>query len=179
VLFYADEGKLELASIQPTESDQNMYIAISHVWADGLGNPDENSMYRCQLKLMQERVTNVARRMRDCLQDPQTFKAWFWIDTLCVQAEESPEKTAAIASMETVYKKAAAVLVIDSDLELIDEVFWPAHITIMILSSMWITRLWTIQEAAFAHEVFFQLRNFAITESQLRSVTARSGIRHT
>ena len=32
------------------------YVCISHVWSDGLGNPHDNSLPRCQLELLQTRV---------------------------------------------------------------------------------------------------------------------------
>lgn len=35
---------------------QVRYVAISHIWADGLGNPKENAMPRCQLMLLQAGV---------------------------------------------------------------------------------------------------------------------------
>lgn len=124
---------------------------------------------------MQERVSNISRRVQESTSNNTAWKAWFWIDTLCVPAEQSPEKTTAIASMELVYTHAAVVLVIDSDLELIDDLFSPVDIAVMIASSTWLTQLWTIQEAAFAKEVYFQLRNVAVTENGLRRVISKAG----
>lgn len=40
-----DESSLRLTS---TEKVRN-YMAISHIWLDGLGNPERNAIYDCQL----------------------------------------------------------------------------------------------------------------------------------
>lgn len=73
--------------------------------------------------------------------------------------------------MDAVYKHAVAVLVIDSDLQLIDDSRSLASVAIDIAASVWFTRLWMIQEAAFAKELFFQLESYATQESVLRQLT--------
>jgi hypothetical protein len=69
--------------------------------------------------------------------------------------------------MENVYKSASAVLVIDSVLELVENTAALASIAIMIASSVWWTRLWTIQEGAFAQKLYFQLKTGAVAPSDL------------
>jgi hypothetical protein len=41
------------------------YIAISHVWADGLGNPRENALPACQLKKLQNHLVQTWRTKAD------------------------------------------------------------------------------------------------------------------
>jgi hypothetical protein len=42
-----DLGKLRIGIVE--SSSDTPYVALSHVWADGLGNPSSNSLHRCQL----------------------------------------------------------------------------------------------------------------------------------
>ncbi|KAL8644770.1 MAG: hypothetical protein Q9226_007603 [Calogaya cf. arnoldii] len=85
------------------------YTAITHVWSGGLGNPNRNAMWLCQLK----DITNLPRlsgqelashqptpgpdafyesffpNILETLMDPSRLRSdrpleWFWIDTLCV-----------------------------------------------------------------------------------------------
>jgi hypothetical protein len=36
------------------------YVALSHVWADGLGNPDANALQQCQLLHIRELIDNIS-----------------------------------------------------------------------------------------------------------------------
>ncbi len=80
--------------------DWGPYVAISHVWSDGLGNPNHNSLPFCQIKRLQELV-----------QESTGKPLPFWIDTICVPLEERL-RGKAIANMAKVYRSAAAVLVL-------------------------------------------------------------------
>jgi hypothetical protein len=62
------KGSGELLKVNIIERDPGAaYTAISHVWADGLGNPAENSLPRCQL----ERIRDLAAVLNV---DPATEK---------------------------------------------------------------------------------------------------------
>ncbi|KAL8967685.1 MAG: hypothetical protein Q9197_005297 [Variospora fuerteventurae] len=81
------------------------YTAITHVWSGGLGNPNRNAMWLCQLK----NITNLPRfsgqelashdpspgpgsffqSIWGTVMDPSRLQSdrpleWFWIDTLCI-----------------------------------------------------------------------------------------------
>jgi len=173
ILAFSDSGNLQAVPVHTTRVD-TPYIAISHVWADGLGNPKSNEMYRCQVTRIQNQVGAVAAQLSARRSTSDVQKVHFWIDTLCVPAEDTPEKKIAISLMEAVYKNADAVLVLDSDLQLVDDSCSPAQIAIAIAASVWFTRLWTIQEAAFARELFFQLKTHATQEATLRKTATQS-----
>ena len=145
------------------------YVAISHLWADGLGNPHQNAMPRCQLALLQERVNAVYTSTEGggSLQGMESLNVPFWIDTLCVPAQECEEKKPAIASMALIYKEATIVLVIDRELESIGSDGTVLEISVRIAMSSWWTRLWTLQEGAFAKELQFQLRGGAVSRQSL------------
>ncbi|KAK1249631.1 hypothetical protein MKX08_009634 [Trichoderma sp. CBMAI-0020] len=62
------------------------YVALSHVWANGLGNPRANSLPRCQVK----RVAQLIASLQDQVEVGQTeYKTQYriWIDTFCCPIE--------------------------------------------------------------------------------------------
>lgn len=104
------------------------YIALSHVWADGLGNATANSLPSCQLHRLKSKASKLlwdkssvpgswdspldalqvsGRHMRLAAKslgrsaDRETF---VWVDTLCVPLDDTTRKLA-IRSMKTVYEK--------------------------------------------------------------------------
>lgn len=57
MVIYSDIFGLRVQSINKNwATDKGRYVAISHIWADGLGDPNSNAMPRCQLRLLQARV---------------------------------------------------------------------------------------------------------------------------
>lgn len=70
------------------------YVALSHVWAHGMGNPAANGLSTCQLERLQCLATAVyQRRYASALGDIDAGSAHpepgFWIDTLCIPLEKS------------------------------------------------------------------------------------------
>ena len=51
----SEDVTLELCS----RTTRSKYVAISHVWADGLGNPLENGLPQCQIKLMKKNLDQI------------------------------------------------------------------------------------------------------------------------
>jgi hypothetical protein len=47
------EGQLRLVPVSPSFLQGKTFVAISHVWADGMGNVNENALPRCQLTRIQ------------------------------------------------------------------------------------------------------------------------------
>jgi hypothetical protein len=125
----------------------HQYVAISHVWADGLGNPTSNSLPECQLRRLSGYLSSLpnpsARAYSDNSRamwgfgplsfDLRTFRPGylppgapllFWMDTLCIPVANSKDDTQAgelkkraIDQMAAVYKDASHVLVLDSSLQ--------------------------------------------------------------
>lgn len=169
VICYSQETGLNVECLRLEDTSRSPYIAISHVWSDGLGDPNDNLIHVCQIRLMQERVHSLSKRLTARAHFNPNQRPLFWIDAFCVPAVQCVEKAAAIASIETVYREASAVLVLDSKLEALDNASPPANIAIAVALSRWITRMWTIEEAAFAKELFFQLRAEDVSQSELLS----------
>jgi hypothetical protein len=75
------------------------FVALSHVWSDGLGNPAANSLPQCQLLRLQRNVLdlrqsklnfqtgiiNIGALQWDQIRMTNDLSMkWFWLDTLCI-----------------------------------------------------------------------------------------------
>jgi hypothetical protein len=87
--------------------NERPFIAISHVWSDGRGNPTQNSLPLCQLIWLQQAVNDL------CYEQEKPVP--FWIDTLCVPLTTKSRKIA-LSNMRSIYEKAHGVLVLDNAL---------------------------------------------------------------
>ncbi|KAF2801799.1 uncharacterized protein BDZ99DRAFT_483351 [Mytilinidion resinicola] len=141
-----------------------VYVAMSHVWADGLGNPYENSLHRCQISRLAKLIHNLqetveAKTSESC--EPYLL----WIDTLCCPAVERQTKALAIERLPAVYTEAKHVLVLDSSIySFFSEGLHPAEVCLRALaSSNWMRRLWTLQEGALARSLYFQFADHPIS----------------
>lgn len=171
------ELSVDIVASRPT----SRYVAISHVWADGLGNPYANALPRCQLsnlgKLTQD--LDVAARARD-VQDHHVEETdvqeheelLLWCDTLCCPVQPEEAKRLALKYMYRTYLDATHVLVLDASLrrynvESLDIDEW----SMRILTSPWMRRLWTLQEGALpavTNRLWFQLAHKAVNLRELR-----------
>ena len=151
------------------------YTAISHVWSGGLGNPSSNSLPQCQLKMIKENLM-IARQSRRKVQHRtnkdyhilrqnesykrDSAKEHFWMDTLCIPVNHGKDiRLKAIAEMDTVYVKADNVLVLDPVLQRIDpDGESKLNLRLQVLSSSWMTRCWTFQEARLSRLLAIKLR---------------------
>jgi Heterokaryon incompatibility protein (HET) len=132
------------------------YIAISHVWSHGLGNPNTNSLPSCQIF----RIWHLLKQFH-----PKDAEAGFWIDTLCVPIS-GPCRKSSICRMGSIYRQARVVLVLDEELQQTgaDAIERVTRLS----SSTWQRRLWTLQEASLNPEwLFIQFRDAAILSHTL------------
>ena len=137
-----DDLSLDIVVSEP----DTHYVALSHVWADGLGNPKANSLPRCQLL----HLSNLARSLkaRLSLQTPPT-ELLLWCDTLCCPINPQWAKNQVLAHMKEIYEQATCVLVLDASLQPYQsEGMGPEETCARILASGWARRLWTLQEGA-------------------------------
>lgn len=134
------------------------YVAMSHVWSDGLGNFDGNSMLGCQLSRIQKAVDSLYHDELS-LYDSNTPSVPFWMDTLLIPNDPKLEKIKkdTIINMTQIYKNANNVLVIDSEVATCSLTSDPLEVLHCILLSNWLRRLWTLQEGVFAHSIHFLL----------------------
>ncbi|KAF8241546.1 hypothetical protein K440DRAFT_624112 [Wilcoxina mikolae CBS 423.85] len=151
------QGQIPLVVITSSSSDSKLsldvttssqYVAISHVWAQGLGNARANSLPSCQLSLL-KRVTSGLHPINEAQSSDQLA---IWIDTLCIPigSELKDVRKIAITKLAATYRDADHVLVLDTDLMSSSRLVSRIEKATRILCSAWIRRLWTYQEAVIA-----------------------------
>jgi hypothetical protein len=131
------------------------YVAISHVWSDGLGNEMCNALPTC-------RIQYLARAARKALksagrpgmptddhedENDQNEPILFWIDTLCVPRAEGDMnfRKIAILRIEETFRSASCVLVLDAELQQ-HSIGSLEEALFRIYCSGWMRRLWTLKE---------------------------------
>lgn len=149
------------------------YIAISHSWSGGLGNPRENALPMCQLKSLLEQLqtigsrpghdtwlaflVNAVTRGRSAKStNAKQFSQVFWIDTLCIptwsKATESV-RTHVVTRMDQIYADAQHVIVLDPTLRALPDDATPELFLVSVASSSWMTRCWTYLEGRLAQSL--------------------------
>ena len=124
------------------------YVAFSHVWADGLGSVSEVGLPVCQLRKLETIASFILRRKNPC----------FWIDSLCIPEQQDLRRKAIILMSKT-YSCAAAVVVLDREIQKAS-IYTPSEeLFLSICGSGWMGRLWTYQEAALARRLIFQMKD--------------------
>ncbi|KAL0572045.1 hypothetical protein V5O48_009923, partial [Marasmius crinis-equi] len=166
VAFDTDAEQLILSSAEVFSNATTPYIALSHVWSDGLGNPHANALPLCQLR-------RIAALVQGLLPAPQPStaaqsKPWFWMDTLCCPVKDRAARSLAIQRMRQTYQRASSVLVLAADLQAIAAADLPVADCVYLTGlSFWTSRLWTLQEGALAKsvDVLFKDRTFTLDEA--------------
>ncbi|THH14385.1 hypothetical protein EUX98_g9618, partial [Antrodiella citrinella] len=132
------------------------FIAISHVWSDGMGNPESSSLPGCLVASIQKKVDAVPHPDRPA-------RVGFWMDTLCIPVSEDLRelRKLCIASMRHVYSLAYAVLVLEASVEAMSSHASVIEKTLAIYTTKWLRRLWTYQEGSLAKTLYFQLQDGA------------------
>lgn len=145
--------------ILSTAMPEVKYVAISHVWSDGLGNPWKNSIAHCQMRKIRKAVQSIP--------DSRGLIA-FWLDTLCCPVKPKEIKTLAIRKMRETYQQADVVLVLDSQLEKLSlKETSLLEITMRIFTSGWASRLWTWQEGALSTKLYILLSDGVLDFEEL------------
>ena len=132
------------------------YVAISHVWVDGLGSTTENGILACQARRLSDLVGRLNRRS----------SAPLWIDSVCVPS--SPEyRRKAISLLRNVYKNAAQFLVVDKTVQQCQKGMSAEDLAWSTVCSPWMQRLWTYQESYLAAKTVLALSDsfFALFDS--------------
>jgi hypothetical protein len=147
------------------------YVAISHVWADGLGNKSDNRLPRCQIL----RIARLVCALTGCEGQP------FWIDTFGILRDLEQRKKG-LAVMNATYRLAAKVLVLDGGLQ--QHTSYPTfenelagidavkaenirvgvalELLLQVICCSWTSRLWTLPEGMLGPELHFQFSDGTI-----------------
>ena len=170
LLRIKDGTNLDRLSIEVVAStDSTSYVALSHVWADGLGNPSATALPRCQLSRLKGLIDNLDPAALDRPEDAPEML--LWCDTLCCPVVSKEAHSMALRQMYRTYDEATVVLVLDRSLishraggMRVDEA------CLRIAASRWMTRLWTLQEGALPagkHRLWFQFTKTALSSQTL------------
>lgn len=181
-----DTNKTPLLLVEPYTGKQT-YVALSHIWSDGLGNLDHNSLPQCQIQrlkgLLQElcsmssawqlinsgKSERLYRRLRN-------HSVAFWLDTLCVPTPHHypEERPIALELMKDTYEKSYQVLVLDKELESCDRNS-RIESCVRVSTSGWMRRLWTLQEGVLGRRLYAKFRDgfVALDNRENRSVPMR------
>ncbi|KAK0740069.1 hypothetical protein B0T18DRAFT_439916 [Schizothecium vesticola] len=154
----------------------NYYIAVSHVWSDGLGNSRSNSLpysyQACEdgledMAYASERQRKIqvglgkalkalAPVMKAVITPVRTYQnnpVSFWIDTLCIPLEK-PYRNMAISRMKEAYAYAHMTIVLDSEFQTLEAKRCSDEEARLRLGlSGWMRRAWTFQEGALAGDM--------------------------
>ena len=167
---------------------ESRYVALSHVWADGLGNPYANAWPRCQLSYIGQLINNLdiaahSQDIRDLSfkeknkgvqqeHEEEVEELLLWCDTLCCPVRPEEAKVLALQYMYQTYRNASHVLVLDASLRTIKiESSDIDEVSMRIFTSPWMRRLWTLQEGALAavtNRLWFQLNHKVVNLREIR-----------
>lgn len=167
LLRYDSEGE----RIDVKEFDKGIkYAIISHVWSDGYGNPSANSLPKCQLDFFQgifQDIENMRQLPRYA--GKSQVAVLFWIDTLAIPVHETnaKERRMAIKKMHEIYIHADYTIVLDNGLMAVNAGGNYEDTAMRILSSRWMRRLWTLQEAYLSDNLYFNFNDTLIELGQL------------
>lgn len=161
LLQISNHRNYESLSVNIIESrSDSRYVAISHVWADGLGNANANALPRCQLSHIQKIVADLNQKSGPV---DHGLEVLVWMDTLCCPVVPAEAKNIALSLMKPTYEDARDVLVLDASLQKYDSrLISELELCVRIFTSGWMRRLWTLQEGALAHRLWIQFQDQAI-----------------
>lgn len=138
--------------------DAHPFVAVSHAWSDGFGNPSENSICACVLDFL-TKLRNNHRGVYSTRHMKVNPPWYFWIDTLLVPAGETDEdrrlRSLAVDRIPAIYRRAQATFVLSNDLIYSRSSPEITDISMMILMCQWMNRLWPLQESVLSTRVYF------------------------
>jgi hypothetical protein len=166
---------------------QREFVAISHIWSGGLGNPHSNSLPICQLKRLRgatiqgprhlqpqdilERVERSVKSLSSYFTSNAHNDCYIWIDTLCIPIVPPNQewiRQNAVQNMAYIYAAAKDILVIDESLaDLFSNEISNEEFAVRILASPWMSRCWTFQEGALAQSLSFALQDCIVPPRKL------------
>ena len=150
-------------TLYTVNADDFPFMAISHVWSDGLGSTTEIGLPLCQVEF-------IAKLSFACLEphsEHSSVSPAFWIDSLCVPSNKDSRKRA-IRLMAETYKRAKEVVVLDSAIrsQLRPEFSTDKKALFIILTSKWMQRVWTLQECVFAQSLRFLIAGGSMVSAE-------------
>ena len=122
------------------------YVAISHVWVDGLGSTTEAGIFACQARRLGDLVARLSNQSGTPL----------WMDSVCIPGSRE-HRQKSIGLLRNIYRNAAQVLVVDKTIQQCQEDIAAEDLAWSIVCSPWMQRLWTYQESYLAAKTVLAL----------------------
>lgn len=161
------------------------FVAFSHVWSDGLGNPHENALPMCQFERLEHMIQTLKQKdtWGKILTSSHETTAYnhgtiaFWLDTLCIPVDPRYQhlRDFSIQKMHDIYAKASGVVVLDPDIQELPKNASPVDFLVRAVCSGWRSRLWTYQESALSNELYLPFQGGCATFSTEEGLLAESG----
>ncbi|KAJ5884801.1 hypothetical protein N7495_009311 [Penicillium taxi] len=187
VIDILKDGKIPLVKFEKNEHDghaklkivparvDSRYVAVSHVWSDGLGNSHDNSIWQCQLDSIIESISNLPNHRGETMSHlafnrRETLSPWsipgiysrnepydlFWLDILCIPAKHAlcglvdiPEdlRSTTVSQISAVFAGAMQVMILDREMQRLrrDTCQMP-EILALFQGCNWASRAWTYKE---------------------------------
>lgn len=168
VRFTSTKAGTGSVQVYPMDSGiKGPFVAISHVWSDGLGNPQSNALPLCQLNHIETLV--------NALYDPDDGPVNFWMDTLCIPVGRKNVhfRKLAISRIAHLFKRADKVLVLDNSLQNIgSDAPWEEK-GVRLMYSAWMNRVWTFLEGRVNGSLWFQFKGGAFLADQYTEMPKR------
>ncbi|KAL6232060.1 hypothetical protein BDW75DRAFT_218560 [Aspergillus navahoensis] len=146
--------------VHPVQEGE-IYVTISHVWSDGLGNPHDNTLPHCQLAYIQGLV--------NALYPESSRPVKFWLDTVCIPVGDrhSPFRRIAINRMHETFRASDRTLALDNSLmaQRTDADMDWVEMNTRIKYCPWVTRAWTLLEGRVGKELLFQFKDSAVSSN--------------
>ena len=141
-ISFSSEATTPQIHVLNHKSHPRDFIAISHVWAHGLGNPTANALPSCQLY----RLNDLCSRSFPVIGKRPAL----WIDTLCIPVAVPSARKLAITRLSSTFQLARKVLVLDADLQRSSKNCSRTELATRLICCGWMRRLWTLQETVMA-----------------------------
>ncbi|PCH44974.1 hypothetical protein WOLCODRAFT_139356 [Wolfiporia cocos MD-104 SS10] len=154
VAVAAKESPVDDLSVTCRTGKDTPYVAISHVWVDGLGSNTETGLPSCQLRRIASLTTSLIPG------------GAFWMDSLCVPRQKDMRRKA-IGLMAQTYRDAEIVLVIDAGIRSCSVNSSTEEKLLRVLTSGWMQRLWTLQEAILSRKLVFEFAERTVSVEEL------------
>ncbi|PVI01825.1 hypothetical protein DM02DRAFT_654185 [Periconia macrospinosa] len=163
------------------------FIAFSHVWSDGLGNPHNNALPMCQFERLEHIIQVLSQKDSWVMILTSTHKTTaykngtiaFWLDTLCIPVDLGYQhlRDFSIQKMHDIYAKASGVVVLDPDIQRLPDNASPVDLLVGTICSGWRSRLWTYQESDLSNELYLPFQGGCATFNTEDDLLAEAGPR--
>jgi hypothetical protein len=162
------DGEPRLAVSAANKEETGDYVAVSHVWVDGLGGSTEQGLLCCQVLRLNALASKVMGRAGSPMK--------FWVDSLCIPRSNKQTYYKALIGIRDVYLCASTVIVVDRLIQKCSATASTEMIFAHIYMSAWMQRMWTYEEAVLAKELVFILEN---DEAYPYTITLKPTMRRT